>query len=363
MAYFFFVASPPLICLSDLLAASSSVTLLKRVGFTRLNVFETSLCTVLLLMPKYAAALLTVALFSSIYIATVSHRSFPDDMYIIYLPLLYYTMIIYVDRSEIILGMDLKMQNTDNRIFFEGITSVSALVSAQRTGKSRRRILRVYFEKSKIRKEHGRFQFLRHASEELGFELLTSEEEEIAAMSSGKTHGGILAEVTEAEYQAFNPEAIPENGFCAIIEGVEDPYSLGYSLRTLYACGCNAVVLPRHLPSAADSTLCKASAGASELLEVFMGDTAEIAMAYKQAGYKIACAEIRDSVACFDADLKFPLLLIIGGEKRGISSKLSALKDINVRIPYARDFLGSLSTASAVSILAYEVVRQNFTTN
>ncbi len=268
-------------------------------------------------------------------------------------------MIIYDTPSKIILGMDLNMQNTDNMIIFEGITSISALISAQREGRSRRRILRVYFEKGKIKKERGRFQFLRYAAEELGFELLALDTDEIAAIASGKTHGGILAEVTEAEYGEFDPGSIPVKGFSAIIEGVEDPYSLGYSLRTLYACGCDSVILPRHLPSAADSTLCKASAGASELLNMYMGDTAEIAKAYKSVGYMIACAEIRDSVACFDADLKMPLLLVIGGEKRGISSKLSALKDINVRIPYAREFLGSLSTASAVSILAYEVVRQN----
>ncbi len=268
-------------------------------------------------------------------------------------------MIIYVDRAEIILGMDLKMINNDNAIIFEGITSISALITAQRAGKSRRKLLRVYFDKSKIKKERRRFQFIRYASEELGFELLTLDEADIAAIASGKTHGGILAEATETEYLTFRPETIPINGFSAIIEGVEDPYSLGYSLRTLYACGCNAVILPRHLPSAADSTLCKASAGASELLDMYMGDTAEIATAYKQAGYTIACAEIRNSIACSDADLKLPLLLIIGGEKRGISSKLSSLKDINIRIPYAREFLGSLSTASAVSILAYEVVRQN----
>ena len=94
-------------------------------------------------------------------------------------------------------------------------------------------------------------------------------------------------------------------------------------------------------------------------LSLYMGDTAEIALAFKNTGYSIACAEIRDSVSCFEADLKLPLLLVIGGEKRGISSKLSALRDVNVRIPYAREFLGSLSTSSAVSILAYEVVRQN----
>lgn len=268
-------------------------------------------------------------------------------------------MILYVVRSEIILRMDSKMQTTDSSIIFEGITSLSALIAAQRGGKSRRKIIRVYFEKSKIRKERGRFQFVRHASEELGFELLTCDETEIASIASGKTHGGILAEVTEAEYKLFTPQLIPSKGFSAIIEGVEDPYSLGYSLRTLYACGCDAVILPRHLPSAADSTLCKASAGASELLDMYMGDTAEIANAYKLAGYTIACAEIRDSVACSEADLKLPLLLVVGGEKRGISSKLSALKDMNICIPYAREFLGSLSTASAISILAYEVVRQN----
>ena len=241
------------------------------------------------------------------------------------------------------------MLNTDTSIIFEGITSISALISAQRAGKARRKILRVYFEKSKIRKERGRFLFLRHASEELGFEFITLESEELITIASGKTHGGILAEVTESEYREFDPNAIPEIGFSAIIEGVEDPYSLGYSLRTLYACGCDSVILPRHLPSAADSTLCKASAGASS--------------SFKNAGYSIACAEIRDSVSCFDADLKLPLLLVIGGEKRGISAKLSALKDVNVRIPYAREFLGSLSTSSAVSILAYEVVRQNPTIN
>ena len=69
--------------------------------------------------------------------------------------------------------MDLKMQNTDTPIIFEGITSISALISAQRAGRSRRKIIRVYFEHSKIKKERGRFQFLRYAAQELGFDLVT----------------------------------------------------------------------------------------------------------------------------------------------------------------------------------------------
>ncbi len=251
------------------------------------------------------------------------------------------------------------MNISNNKIIFEGMTSVSAVINATKNGAAHRKIITVYFDKTKIRKERGRFNFLRSASEQFGFDLKVITPEEIAELSTGKTHGGILAEVSEAKYKDISDNDIPACGFAAIIEGVEDPYSLGYSLRTLYASGCTSVVLPHHLPAAADSTLCKASAGASELLNIYLGDTAEIAMRFKNKGYKIACAAIPDSLPCYDADLSYPILLVIGGEKRGISSKLLAIKDINIRIPYGRDFMGSLSTSSAVSILAYEILRKN----
>lgn len=251
------------------------------------------------------------------------------------------------------------MINDENTIVFEGMTSVSALINAIRNGKARRKIKRVIFSKAKVKKAHGRYLFIKHASEEIGFELSVMDDKAIDDITVGKTHGGIIAEVSECFYNDFDPSTINSNGFAAIIEGVEDPYSLGYSLRTLYACGCDTVILPRHLPSASDSSLCKSSAGASELLDIYLGDTYKIAQTYKEHGYRIACAAIPDSLPCFEADLSLPLLLVIGGEKRGISSKLLGIKDMNVRIPYGIDFMGSLSTSSAVSILAYEVFRQN----
>ena len=250
------------------------------------------------------------------------------------------------------------MIDASTGIIFEGITSVSAVINASKNNRARRKIIRVYFDKNKIKKERGRFLFIKSSAEELGFELSVVPSEIISSLSSGKTHGGILAEVSASYYREFTDSDIAPNGFAAVIEGVEDPYSLGYSLRALYACGCDTVILPRHLPEAADSTLCKASAGASELLNIFMGDVVEIATAYKHHGYKVACAAIPDSVPCFEANLSLPLILVIGGEKRGISSSLLSIKDLNVRIPYGRDFLGSLSTASAVSILSYEILRQ-----
>ena len=59
------------------------------------------------------------------------------------------------------------------------------------------------------------------------------------------------------------------------------------------------------------------------------------------------------------ANLKKPLFLIIGGEKRGISASTLSLADQRVCIEYGRPFAASLSAASAASILAFEILRQN----
>jgi 23S rRNA (guanosine2251-2'-O)-methyltransferase len=80
---------------------------------------------------------------------------------------------------------------------------------------------------------------------------------------------------------------------------------------------------------------------------------------FKKRGYKVVCAGIRDSVSSFEADMKNPIYLIVGGEKRGISASILAMADEVVRIDYGREFPLSLSAASAASMLAYEVLRAN----
>jgi len=118
------------------------------------------------------------------------------------------------------------------------------------------------------------------------------------------------------------------------------------------------ILSPRNWMSAA-GVVCRSSAGASEMLPLLVSGSGNPAEFFKARGYKIACAGIRDSVSSFDADLKKPLLLIVGGEKRGISRTLLDAADLIVRIDYGREFGGSLSAASAASILGYEVMRQN----
>jgi 23S rRNA (guanosine2251-2'-O)-methyltransferase len=76
-------------------------------------------------------------------------------------------------------------------------------------------------------------------------------------------------------------------------------------------------------------------------------------------GYKIVCADERTDNILGECDLTNPILLIVGGEKRGISKSLLDKTDVLVKINYARQFNASLSAASATTMFAYEIMRQN----
>ena len=100
-------------------------------------------------------------------------------------------------------------------------------------------------------------------------------------------------------------------------------------------------------------------AGASELMEIYSGDPEYMIDKFKLHNYKIVAAAKENAVSMYDVPLRYPLLLIIGGEMRGISKKLMPKTDITVRIDYGRDFPAALSSQSSAAILAFEVYRQN----
>ena len=80
---------------------------------------------------------------------------------------------------------------------------------------------------------------------------------------------------------------------------------------------------------------------------------------FKANRYKVICADKPNSVSIYDADLTKPIFLIVGGEKRGIRASVLEKADEIVRIDYGRDFNASLSAASASTVIAYEIFRQN----
>lgn len=255
----------------------------------------------------------------------------------------------------------------NNSSILEGLSSVSALIQGIRSGINQRRLQTVWLDREKAHSKKREYSFLLAASRELGYTIEWKSHDDIEKVTIGNTHGGIVAFCTERPlpllsdcFRAPSPSVWKRSdAFFMMLEGMEDPYNFGYALRSLYAAGVDGIILPPRNWMGAAGIVARASAGASELFPMAVAEPQDAILSYKKRGYRIICAGIRDSISMEEADLHKPLLLIVGGEKRGISRTVLDLADQVVRIDYGRSFRGSLSAASAATVLSFAVLRQN----
>lgn len=241
----------------------------------------------------------------------------------------------------------------EERALLEGFISVSAALQGGRRA--------VHSVQIRAGKQDSQTRYLEGLARAAGIPVERVSVEVIEAEAGGKTHGGIFARVGSYQFAPLNSLAADcPRPFLAMIDGVEDPFNFGASVRALYAAGADGLVLrPRNWLSAA-GTVARASAGASELIPTALAETAgEAAAFFRARGLQIACAtDERGSASLYDADLTKPLFLLIGGEKRGITRSFLDQADLKLRIPYGRSLPHSLGTASATAVMAFEIMRQ-----
>lgn len=244
----------------------------------------------------------------------------------------------------------------------EGMTSVRAVIKAFDAGISDRRITEILYSRDRAEARKKELNYLSKVADQYGFSLVELPDNEINALAIGNSHGGILAKCTARtipELISVPVGSLPANGFFAMLDGIEDPYNFGYALRSIYAAGVDGIILPKRNWLTAAGVVARASAGASEMLPLYTADPADAAVFFKNIGYRVICADMPNSVSVYDANLAKPVFLVVGGEKRGIRASVLQHADQVVRIEYGRDFGAALSAASASTILAYEVYRQN----
>lgn len=237
-------------------------------------------------------------------------------------------------------------------MILEGNVSVKAAVLAER-----RAVFKILADKTKHDKDTS---FILNRAKERGIEIIRTDREVIDRMASGRTHGGLIAEAGERTYQQLDDVLKKDRPFIVLLEGVEDPFNLGYVIRSLYAAGCDGLILEKRSWANAEPVILRSSAGAFEYLDIVMSvEPAQDIRRIRSCGIRTLASMRKDAVSLFEADLKRPLFIAVGGEMRGLSSGVRKEITQNIFIPYANDFRNALNASSACAVLAFEVMRQN----
>lgn len=240
---------------------------------------------------------------------------------------------------------------SENSLILEGIISVQSAIEAKK-----RKIECVYIDKEKAEKRDRKVTRLLSLLKRENISFSLSSREFINGLCDGETHGGVVAKASERTYTALTQmlQDIGKGEYAVMLDGVEDPFNFGYSIRNLYAFGCKNFIVPKRNWMTSCAVVAKASAGASELCEMAISENDdELVSLIKSSKLDIVCSALaKDSVSLFEFSPKNGFVLF-GGEKRGISKTFMENADTILHIPYSNENAKySLPTASCAAIIS-----------
>lgn len=145
------------------------------------------------------------------------------------------------------------------------------------------------------------------------------------------------------------------------LDQVQDPGNVGALARTLLALGGAGLVVPRHQGSRLGGAASRASAGALERLAVHQCvNLSRDLDTLADAGFAIAKAEAApEGRNVFTAAFSFPLVLVLGGEEKGVRPGVAKRCHESFFIPMPGGF-DSLNVAQAGAIVLGQMARQAF---
>ena len=234
---------------------------------------------------------------------------------------------------------------SEDTIWLEGTISVEAALLG-----NCRQVMAVYVQKGNGRRWERRLAKLQRLTDQRNVPLQLVDEVFIADKVTGQSHGGVLALVGPRRFVSLATlVAGKERPFVVMLDGIEDPYNFGQALRALYAAGVDGVVVrPRNWFTAA-GVVARASAGVSEQMSIAIAETAELAAdTFRHLGLCIAATSNQRAVSLYEANLREPLFLLLGGEKRGVTRSFLAQADLILQIPYQQpNFQQSLGVVAS----------------
>ena len=191
----------------------------------------------------------------------------------------------------------------------------------------------------------------------------TVDRHRLDALARGVVHQGVAALV--APVPTVTVDALlrrardrGEAPFLIALDGVEDPHNLGAVIRSAEAAGAHGVIIPRRRAAGLSPVVARASAGALAHCPVAQAGNLAAALEHLKAeGVWVVGADPAGPERYDETSLEPPLVLVVGGEGRGLHRLVRERCDRVVRIPL-RGKVTSLNVSVAAALLLFEVARR-----
>lgn len=194
----------------------------------------------------------------------------------------------------------------------------------------------------------------------LGIPLRFEARETLDRLAVGVPHQGLIAVVSAKPVLSLESvlEQARTPALLLLLDGVEDPRNLGAILRTAEAAGTDGVLLPERHSAGLSETVGRASAGALEHVHVArIGNVVQTLETLKARGFWVVGFDASATQRWDAVDMRGPVVLVLGGEGRGIRRLVREHCDHLAGLPLF-GHVGSLNVSVAAGVALYEVVRQ-----
>jgi 23S rRNA (guanosine2251-2'-O)-methyltransferase len=183
------------------------------------------------------------------------------------------------------------------------------------------------------------------------------------SLLGGLVHQGVAAHVSDYPLVDIGDilrkaETDDELPIVLALDGIVDPQNLGSLIRTSLAMGIHGIILAKDRSAPLSPSVSKASAGAMEhTLIARVPNLVTALKRLKKAGLWVVGAHAGSGQRVDEADFNVGLVLVIGGEGKGIRPLVRKTCDYLVSVPQKK-VVDSLNAAVAGAMVMYEIVRQ-----
>ena len=181
---------------------------------------------------------------------------------------------------------------------------------------------------------------------------------ELSRLAGSPDHQGVVAEVDPYPYADPGSLLARPDALVVALDQVQDPRNLGATCRSAEAVGAAGLVIPSRRSAAVTAAACKASAGAVEHLPVArVPNLVDWLIRAKDSGAWIYGAQQGAPAVYSQADLGGKVVLVLGGEGKGLRRRVADTCDLLISIP-VRGRVASLNVSAAAAVLLFEAARQ-----